>query len=129
VRALIASLQAEEYVEWMGYVDEATVRLAYSEAGVFCFPSYYEGFGIPLLEAQRSGVPCVALKNSCFEEVYGDSVFYAEEGGAFGLAKALGCVLESESLRRSLIQKGRLNAERYTWSAAAVDMAQILGIG
>lgn len=113
--ALIRELGLENKVYLRGYVPEDVLRSTYETADVFCFPSLYEGFGIPVVEAQRHGLPVVTLKNSALEEVGQDSVLYAGQGRAEDWAQAIGTLFSDRAVYGSMRQKGYLNATRFSW--------------
>lgn len=106
-------------VEFSGRVsDEALVRL-YREAVVLVFPSLYEGFGLPLLEAMACGCPVIASRTSSIPEVVGDAALLFDPMDESELAQHLASVLESAELRRDLIGRGFRNLERFGWASTA----------
>jgi glycosyltransferase involved in cell wall biosynthesis len=108
-----------------GRLSQAELRLLYSHAEVFLFPSLYEGFGMPVLEAMACGAPVITSKTTALGEVAGDAAILVDPLNARELADGLSRVLESESLRAALTAKGFARAKEYTWSHAA---AQTLGL-
>jgi glycosyltransferase involved in cell wall biosynthesis len=92
----------------------------YKSAFCFVYPSLYEGFGIPPLEAQAAGTPVIASDISVFREVLNDSVLYCDPNNSKGIASAI-CKLLALSMleRRKLIEKGYNNIRRFTWQASA----------
>lgn len=78
----------------------------YQMAGIFIYPSFYEGFGIPIIEALYSGVPVVAATGSCLEEAGGPNSHYISPNDATGLAKAINLILESVPLQKEMREKG-----------------------
>jgi glycosyltransferase involved in cell wall biosynthesis len=78
----------------------------YQMAGIFVYPSFYEGFGIPIIEALYSGVPVVAATGSCLEEAGGPNSLYVSPNDANGLAKAINQILESPQLQKEMKEKG-----------------------
>jgi len=86
----------------------------YNFAFCLLYPSIYEGFGIPPLEAQKTGCPVVAFKASSIPEVVGDSGILVEENNAEAFAKALKS-LEDEGVREEIIAKGYKNVAGYSW--------------
>ena len=102
---VIHSLDLQDHVALIGYVDEKQLALMYRQADLFCFPSLYEGFGFPVLEAQRYGLPVVTLKNSSLSEIGGASVYYALSGSVTDLEKALEEMMTNQALREQMIQR------------------------
>ncbi|MEN6642402.1 MAG: glycosyltransferase family 1 protein [Armatimonadia bacterium] len=97
-----------------GYVPDAELAALYSGASAFCFPSFYEGFGRPVLEAMSCGVPVVASRTSSVPEVGGDACLYVNPYDAEDIAQALYRVLTQDDLRRALVTAGLARAADFT---------------
>jgi glycosyltransferase involved in cell wall biosynthesis len=91
----------------------------YKAAKMFVFPSAYEGFGIPTLEAMKCGCPVILADSSCLPEVGGDAVKYFQSGNRSSLANAIDEVLKDRSLREELIKKGFKQVEEFSWKKTA----------
>jgi glycosyltransferase involved in cell wall biosynthesis len=103
----------------LGWVsDEQRADLLHG-ASVFAFPSIYEGFGLPPLEAMSAGIPVVATRAGSIPEVVGDAAELVEVGDAEALADALTRVLTDDDLRRQLIDAGTANLRRFSWDRTA----------
>jgi len=102
-----------------GRVSQHDLRLLYSHAEVFVFPSLYEGFGMPVLEAMACGVPVITSKTTALGEVAGDAAILVDPQNAREVADGMLDVLENDSLRAALAAKGFGRAKEYTWSQAA----------
>jgi glycosyltransferase involved in cell wall biosynthesis len=109
----------------LGYLGEAERRALLSGARVLAYPSLYEGFGFPPLEAMLAGVPVVATAAGAIPEVVGDAAELVAPRDVAGLAGALTRVLNDEALRARLIAAGRVRAGRYTWAASAAAMSEL----
>jgi glycosyltransferase involved in cell wall biosynthesis len=115
----IKRLQLEDYVQWIGYVDEADKPALYRLADVFVFPSEYEGFGLPPLEAMACGTPVVG-----WDSVVADEVL---EGGAYlvdsarEMAGAILALLLQQPLRETMINQGWAQSTKYQWRKTAKD--------
>ena len=94
-------------------------------AQVFVFPSHYEGFGIPVLEAMACGTPVVCANNSSLPEVAGDAALLVESANPAEIAAATARVLEDVELRQELIRRGYLQSRRFTWQAAAQRLLEV----
>ena len=106
----------------LGQVGRWDLGSLYRHASVFVFPSIYEGFGLPPLEALGAGVPVIAAGNSSLPEVLGQAALYlsANPDGE-EIAGAIIRLLGDEALRRDLAQKGRLQYQRFSWSKTAAE--------
>jgi glycosyltransferase involved in cell wall biosynthesis len=91
----------------------------YSLASVFAFPSWYEGFGLPVLEAMACGTPVVAADNSSLPEVVGDGGLLVDASSPDELASALMRLLSNQGLRAALRRTGLAQAAKFTWPLAA----------
>src|SRR5690606_34596746 len=108
-----------------GYVtDEEQVAL-YNLATLYCQASFYEGFGLPVLEAMSCGTPVVASKINVFKEIAGDSVIYADPGDALDMANKLSKVVNDKSLRDTLIEKGLKKAKDFSWEKTAKETIDV----
>ena len=87
---------------------------------MFVYPSLYEGFGFPPAQAMAAGVPVLTSNNSCLPEVMGDAALLADPNSAAEIKDGLTRLLESESLRRQLAERGRERARSYRWDRCAV---------
>lgn len=108
-----------------GYVDDDRLQSLLAGATVLAFPSVYEGFGFPPLEAMAAGVPVVATSVGAVPEVVGDAGLLVAPGDADALADALGRVLDDDGLRSELVARGRARAATFTWEACADGLASM----
>lgn len=95
-------------------------------ASVFCFPSLYEGFGLPILEAFAAGVPVICSHNSSLPEVGGDAALYFDGRDAEDLAGKIKSTLEDGALKNTLIQKGREQIKKFSWEKCARETLEYL---
>ena len=91
----------------------------YQNASLFVFPSLYEGFGLPVLEAMSAGAPVITSNRSSLPEVGGDAVYYVNPNNVAGLSEAMKLVLTDERLRQAMIQKGLERAGMFSWEDSA----------
>jgi glycosyltransferase involved in cell wall biosynthesis len=112
-------------IHFAGFVQDEDLPALYSLAAVFAFPSWYEGFGLPLLEAMACGTPVVAANNSSLPEVVGEGGLMVDAADSDGLATALQRILVDQDLRDNLVAAGKLHASRYTWDSAAGSLLSI----
>jgi glycosyltransferase involved in cell wall biosynthesis len=107
------------FVKYLGYVSDAELRALYENAGLFAYPSLYEGFGIPAVEAMASGCAVIASNSASLPEVCGDGARYVSPHDAAGLARAIEELMQDEPERQRLAERGRQIAARYSWDGAA----------
>ncbi|MBN1122532.1 MAG: glycosyltransferase family 4 protein [Anaerolineae bacterium] len=118
----IAELRLEERVRLIGFADDDDLPALYSGAEVFAFPSLYEGFGLPPLEAMACGTPVVASNVSSVPEVVGEAGLLVDPTSVEAIREAVERVLDDQSLRTSLREKGLEQARRFTWKKAAEQL-------
>ena len=106
-------------VHYLGYVPEQDLPGLTAGATVFVYPSLYEGFGLPLAQAMAAGVPVITSNISSLPEVGGDAALVIDPKSAADLAAALGRVLLSPALRKTMSAKGIARASQYRWEACA----------
>jgi glycosyltransferase involved in cell wall biosynthesis len=115
----LAALGLRDRVRVVGYIDEEELPLWYAAATVFVFPSIYEGFGMPPLEAMACGTPVVTSNTSSLPEVVGDAGIMVDPHDAAALAAALAQLLNDADLRADLRTRGLQRAARFTWNTTA----------
>ena len=113
-------------VHFTGYVDHDRLPALYSGATAFVYPSLYEGFGLPPLEAMACGTPVVTSRGSSLEEVVGTSAVLIDPECVDSIAEGLLRSVHDPGLRAELRAAGRLRAERMTWANCATRTAAIL---
>ncbi len=120
-----ADLSGERLVA-AGYVSDAELRALYEHALCFAFPSRYEGFGLPPLEAMCCGCPAVVSQRASMPEVCGSAALYCDPDDPRTLADALSRLLESPALRAELAEAGRARAAQHGWGRAATQFGDIV---
>jgi glycosyltransferase involved in cell wall biosynthesis len=108
-----------DVVRWAGFIPGDELPLWYNTATIFVYPSLYEGFGMPLLEAMACGTPVIGSDTSCLPEVVGDAGLLVPPHDALELAQRLDQLLADADLRDDLSRRGRERASAYTWEATA----------
>ena len=123
--AAVAAARHRDRIVRLGWVDDTTRVDLLAAATVYAFPSVYEGFGLPPIEAMAAGVPVVTSRAGALPEVCGDGADLVEPGDPDGLAVALGRALGDAEHRAALIERGRRVAARYDWGRAADQLADL----
>jgi glycosyltransferase involved in cell wall biosynthesis len=109
----------------LGWVDTATRADLLAGASVFAYPSRYEGFGLPPLEAMASGTPVVTTRTGALPEVVGDAALLVPPGDVQALADALGDVVDDVAIADRLIAAGRRRVGEFSWDTAAAQMVAV----
>ena len=105
----------EGWLIHLGFVDESDLPALYAGAALFLYPSTYEGFGLPPLEAMSSGIPVVVSDRSCLPEVCGTAARYIDPDDVEGFADAIAECLDDPAWRQEAGQRGRARALEFTW--------------
>lgn len=117
----IKRLGIDDYVKWIGFVDEEDKPVLYRNAETFVFPSRYEGFGLPVLEALASGVPVVTTNASSVPEVVGDAGFTVDPDAEREMAGAIIASVIQENLAADLRKKAEDQAAKFSWEKTATE--------
>jgi glycosyltransferase involved in cell wall biosynthesis len=125
VRQAVIKSRVEHAVRFLGFVPFDTLRCFYESAAAFVFPSRYEGFGLPPLEAMACGAPVVASNVSSLPEVVGEAAVQINPENVFDIARGIREVLIDEKLRARLIRRGREQAARFSWNWTARQVLEI----
>jgi glycosyltransferase involved in cell wall biosynthesis len=126
VREAASAVGIEGAVRIPGYVPEDDLHVLYHEADAFVYPSSYEGFGLPVLEAMAAGTPVLTARNSALVEVAGDAALLVDEPNRAQLADALATLLRDDELRARLSEQGRQRARLFPWSRTAEETMAVL---
>jgi len=121
----IRRLGLENYVRWIGFVDEEDKPVLYRNAETFIFPSRHEGFGLPPLEALACGTPVVVSDSGSLPEVIGDAGFAVDPDNARDMAGAIIATVIQENLAAELRQKGAAQAAKFSWETTAAETALV----
>lgn len=126
INKLYNNSKAKKRIKFLGYVDTADKHALYSLASAFVYPSIYEGFGLPPLEAAASGTPVISSFNSSLVEAVGDSGLLIDPNNYNELAKVIDKLLSDKKLQDNLSEKGLKNVEKFKWSRASKDISKII---
>lgn len=108
-----------------GYVEEKELISIFRKSIAFVFPSVYEGFGLPLLEAQNLGVPVISSNKGSLPEIGGDSVLYFDALDEKELAEKMITIYTNKELYKNFIEKGFINASRFSWNITAKQVLEL----
>lgn len=112
---LLVDLNLTSFVEWRPFVDDQELSALYQNAYCLLFPSFYEGFGLPIVEAQSFGVPVITSNVSSMPEVVAEGGLLVDPCSIEGIKNALEQLLSDTGLRDSLSQKAMINSQRFCW--------------
>ena len=125
LRRTVVRSGVQNDVRFLGFVPIEVLRIFYDVAKIFVFPSLYEGFGLPPLEAMAHGTPVVASNTSSLPEVAGNAAFLVNPENVFEIRRALQRVLLDPALRARMKQRGYEQAERFSWTSSVGRLLEI----
>jgi glycosyltransferase involved in cell wall biosynthesis len=125
INSLINELGLNNDVRTIGYVPPEDLPYIYNLSSAFVFPSFYEGFGLPLLEAMACGIPVVASRASCLPEIGGDAAIYFSPKDSLELAEVLKKVIEDKAIRHNAITKGLRRIDNFSWRRMAEKTLEV----
>lgn len=122
VTECIKSHSLEDSVIYIGYIDDEDIPYIYKGAKLYMYPSLYEGFGITLLEAFMCNTPVVSSNVTSIPEIAGDAALLVDPYDTKAMAEAMYRVITDKSLKESMIIKGKLQAEKFSWDKTAKEI-------
>lgn len=125
IEEALANSRFKDSITHLSYVPDSRVASLYMAADLFFFPSHYEGFGIPVLEAMALGCPVVTSSHSAMSEICADAALYADSQDCEGFAEVIMKILNDSDLRGSLRQKGLERAKLFTWERCAQETLKV----
>ncbi len=125
IRSKIQNLQSNIRIHELGYVSESEKWQLLQGADVFVFPTLYEGFGIPVLEAQSVGIPVVTSNVSSLPEIAGEGAIFVDPLSAERIAEGVWLILSDADRRNAIIAKATQNVSRFEWASCARELARL----
>jgi glycosyltransferase involved in cell wall biosynthesis len=125
LKKLVSKYHLQKHVHFLGYVPSEHMPSLYKEAHLLIFPSLYEGFGFPVLEAMACGCPVLCSNASSIPEVGGDAVVYFEPSGKRSLTNAIHKVSDNKTIREELRKQGLQRAQEFSWERSAEKLKQL----
>lgn len=122
---LVSTYSTKNSVIFPGRVSDAELKWLFAHAEAYVLPSLSEGFGLPGVEAMLHGCPLVSSNATCLPEVYGSAALYFDPKNVNDMAGAITEVLDDEKLRAKLIEKGRAQAAKYSWSKMTEETLEV----
>jgi glycosyltransferase involved in cell wall biosynthesis len=115
-------------IKFLGYIPDKDLAPLYSGASVFVYPSLYEGFGMPIAEAQACGCPVITSNTSSMPEAAGQGAILVNPKNEEEIVQGLKKIITNHSFRKSLIEKGRKNANKFSWQKSAQKILEVLEV-
>jgi glycosyltransferase involved in cell wall biosynthesis len=119
IQEAIRELKLEQAVRVTGFVEDRVLNILYNRACVLVYPTLYEGFGLPPLEAMAAGCPVAVSDSSSIPEVVGDAGLYFDPEQPEEIASTVFRILDSPELRRRLVESGLQRAQEFAWQKSA----------
>jgi glycosyltransferase involved in cell wall biosynthesis len=113
--------QFKDQIKFIGYIPQDDKPALYNLAQTFIFPSFYEGFGLPALEAQACGTPVISASDSSLIEILSDSGFFISPDNISEMALAMNQLISNQNLRQKLIMAGNKNCQHFSWKKCAQE--------
>lgn len=121
----VEETKMESRVQFIGFVDDVDLPALYSAAACFAFPSLYEGFGLPVLEAMACGVPVITSNSSSLPEAGGDAALLVDPYDVAAISDALGHIMQDTTRRETMIHRGFQHVQQFTWTESARKLQHI----
>ena len=119
IKEMVCDLHLEHAVVFLGYLSDGEIHALYSAARVMVYPSLYEGFCLPIVEAMASGLPCVVANRACMPEIAGGAAIAVDPDEPEDIADAVVTVMEKDEVREKMIASGYERAKRFSWRETA----------
>ena len=118
-------LPTNEKIIYLDYVKRENLPSLYSKAKLFIYPSLYEGFGLPVLEAMACGCPVITSNVSALNEIAGDAALFIDPNNHQSIAQGIKQVLENNNLRKEMTIKGLQQAKKFSWDRCAKETLKV----
>lgn len=125
-RKAVQGCKHSDDIVFVGFVPDEDMSALYSAASLFVFPTLYEGFGIPVLEAQTCGVPVLTSRCTSLPEVGGKGAYYVDPYSEEEIAEGIGKLLTEPELTEKLVQLGKENVKRFSWEKSARKLEKMI---
>lgn len=125
IYALVEELGLQKEIKFLGYVSEKRKIELLKQAKVFVFPSLYEGFGLPILEAMGLDVPVICANGSALNEIAGDAAFFVDPQNTHSILQGLVKVLSNKALRDNLRKKGLIRTQLFSWQKCVQETLEV----
>ena len=117
--------QNKENISYLGFISDKNLAKVYNLASLFVFPSFYEGFGLPVVEAMACGTPVICSNTTSLPEVGGDAVIYCDPRDTNDIKEKMQIILNNKTLQKKMIEKGVKRAKQFSWEKSAYEHKKI----
>ena len=121
----IKNSKDKKRIKVLGFIKQEELSLIFSKAKLFIMPSFYEGFGIPLIEAMYLGVPAISASNSSLLEIGKDICLFFNEYKVSSIKETIIKVLNNQKLQKNMIKNGLINIKKYDWRNHAKRIIEV----
>jgi len=125
-KKLLQLINSTPGVKYLGYVNEAEKNALFKNASLFVFPSFYEGFGLPVLEAMASGVPVITSNRSSLPEVVDDAAYLVNPHNISEITDGIKLLLANDNLRQLMGERGKRRVESFNWKDSAEKLMSVI---
>ncbi len=126
IKKMIVEENVENYVTITGYIKDCELSGFYSLADIFIYPSLYEGFGFPPLEAMKCGCPVIVSNSTSLPEVVGEAGLYIDPYDENSISEKINCLIQDAKLKNNLIKKGKEHSLQFTWEKTVQGILDVL---
>lgn len=119
-------INKSDNIQYIGYVEAEDKSELYKMADLFIYPSLYEGFGFPILEAMAAGTPVITSNRSSMPEVSGGAAYLVNPNNVSEIARAMELILKDECIRDSFVEKGKIQAKQFHWNKTAKEFLNLI---
>lgn len=126
IQAEVERAGVQERVRFLGYVPDDLLPILYANCKVFLFPSRYEGFGLPVIEAMQYGAPVITARNSSLIEAAGDAAMLFDADDVQGMADAVERICRDRDLREGMVQRGKKHISQFSWERNCMQWQTLL---
>jgi glycosyltransferase involved in cell wall biosynthesis len=126
IKKTIHNLGLEQSVIMTGYISDEELPVFYQNANCYAFPSLYEGFGLPILEAFANDLPLVAANCASLPEIAGDAALFFDPYDIEDMAQQIVCAVNDDTARNRLVEAGRKRIREFSWETAAREIIEIM---
>lgn len=123
----VAELHLEDDVKFLGFVTDEQLNLLYHKCYAMIYPSFYEGFGLPVLEAMTAGAPVITSNTTSLPEVGGSAALYIDPSNRTSISEAMQMLQKDTNLRNRMIKRGLVQANKFGWDKTAEVIYRALG--